>query len=114
MFGGVCSELASLKHRKRWRAHPPAGPPSKRLILHAPCRQQPLCGGSAAMAEECKEAASGYGADAPPLAAAAPPGDVEMSDCPAAAADPGQSARQHRVWTPRDTSETHHPMLLCL
>jgi len=41
------------------------------------------------MAEECKEAASGYGADAPPLAAAAPPGDVEMSDCPAAAADPG-------------------------
>ena len=58
------------------------------------------------MAEDCTEAASGCVADAPPLAAAAPPGDVEMSDCPAAAAEAGQSARQHRVWTPRDTSET--------
>jgi len=41
------------------------------------------------MAEECKEAASGCAAEALPLAAAAPPGDVEMSDCPAAAAEAG-------------------------
>jgi len=41
------------------------------------------------MAEECTEAASGCVADAPPFTAAAPPGDVDMSDCPAAAVDPG-------------------------
>src|SRR4051812_4558316 len=85
MFDGVLSELAPPKHRKRWRAHPLPAPPASGSFCMHPAYSSSLCRGSAAMAEECTKAASGCAANAPPLAAAAPPGDVEMGECPAAA-----------------------------